>query len=209
MEITLTTLAQEMTAIGDLSHEARRFRVVLGSFNRNVELLFGNSTISPHVNAVALAEAFSNWKSAFEASRQLAAFNRTDFVFCAAGLMLKELFKSRPLRDLHDVTLEGIPAAAVDWPEDYAYVNFCLSMTQAVLASMALESRFELKQDLFEKRAFWQSFHENVIENVSTAPGFLDLLFGNEPNWNGPDIPNFRPGMQKALGLALKSKFLG
>ena len=205
----LTTLAQEMTTIGDLSHEARRYRVVLESFNRNVELLFGNSAIGPHVNAVALAEAFSNWKSAFEASRQLAAFNRTDFVYCSAGLMLKELLKSRPLQDLHDVTLEGIPAAAVDWPEGYAYVNFCLSMTEAVLSSMAVEPRFELKQDLFEKRAFWQSFHENVIENVSTAPGFLDLLFGNEPNWNGPDIPNFRPGMQKALGLALKPKFLG
>ena len=203
----LTTLAQEMTTIGDLSHEARRYRVVLESFNRNVELLFGNSTISPHVNAVALAEAFSNWKSTFEASRQLAAFNRTDFVYCAAGLMLKEMFKSRPLRDLHDVSLEGIPAAALDWPEGYAYVNFCLSMAEAVLTNMGAKPA--LNHELLEKLAFWQSFRENVIENVSTAPGFLDLLFGNKPNWSGPDIPNFRVGMQIALGLPLKPKPIG
>ena len=203
----LTTLAQEMITIGDLSHEARRFRVVLESFNRNVELLFGNSAISPHVNAVALAQAFSNWKSAFEASRQLAAYNRTDFVFCAAGLMLRELFKSRPLKDLRDVTLEGIPAAAVDWPEGYAYVNFCLSMAEAVLTNMGAEPA--LKQELFEKPAFWQSFRENVIENVSTAPGFLDLLFGNEPNWSGPDLPNFRVGMRIALGLPPNPKLIG
>ena len=195
----LTTLAQEMTTIGDLSHEARRYRVVLESFNRNVELLFGDSVISPHVNAVALAEAFSNWKLAFEASRQLAAFNRTDFVYCAAGLMLKEMFKSRPLGDLHDVTLKGIPAAAYDWPEGYAYVNFCLSMAEAVLTNLGAKPA--LNQELLEKTAFWQSFRENVIENVSTAPGFLDLLFGNEPNWSGPDIPNFRVGMRIALGL--------
>ncbi|MDE2383796.1 MAG: hypothetical protein KGO53_04190 [Alphaproteobacteria bacterium] len=203
----LTSLAQEMTGISDLSHEARRFRVVLESFNRNVELLFGHSAISPHVNSVALAEAFSNWKSAFEASRQLAAFNRADFVFCAAGLMLKELFKAHPLADLHGATLEDIPAAAADWPEGYAYVNFCASMAEAVLSGMGVEPK--LRQELLDNPEFWQSFRENVKDNVSTAPGFLDLLFGNEPNWNGPDVPTFRPGLLAALGGPQPAKAIG
>ena len=203
----LTTLAQEMSSVGDLTHEARRYRVILESFNRNVELLFGNGSISPHVNPVALAEAFSDWKSAFEASHQLASVNRTDFVFCAAGLMLRELIKARPLVDLENVAIDGIPVAASDWPEGYAYVNFCVSMAEAVLSNMGVETK--VNQKLFEKREFWQSFRENVAENVSTAPGFLDLLFGNEPNWNGPDIPLFRTGMRAALGLAPPPKAIG
>lgn len=196
----LTAFALEMSNIGDLSHEARRYRVVLDSFKRNVELLFGNTALSPHVDPVALAEAFSNWKMAFEGSRHMAGVNRTDFVFCAAGLMLKELFKARPLANLGKVSGQDIPPAAADWPEGYAYVNFCVSMAEAVLINMGAAPG--VNQKLLEQPAFWQSFRENITENISTAPGFLDLLFGNEPNWSGPDIPTFRPGMKAALGLA-------
>ncbi len=113
--------------------------------------------------------------------------------------MLKEFFRARPLANLQSAVPEGIPAAVADWPEGFAYVNFCTSMAEAVLDGMGIE--LGLNQALLEKRQFWQLFRENVAENVSTAPGFLDLLSGNEPNWNGPDIPSFCPGMLAALRL--------
>ncbi len=196
----LIPLAEEVQGSSDLAHQARRFRVVLDNFSRNVELLFSGVDSKPDVDAVALAAAFSNWRDEFEASRQYAAVNRADFVFCAAGLMLKQLFIARPLASLQGVGPVKLGDTTTSWPEGYVYTNYCISMAVAVLSDLHHPQLID--QKLADDPKFWNSFRENVAENVSTAPGFLDLLFGNTPNWEWPDVPAFRTALHQNDAIA-------
>ena len=49
----------EVLKVGDLSHEARRFRTILWSFEKNIELLFKGTGLAAEVDHAALAEALA------------------------------------------------------------------------------------------------------------------------------------------------------
>jgi hypothetical protein len=192
----LTPLKSEVLKVDDLSHEARRFRTILWSFERNLDLLFKDTGLAAEVDHAALAEAFSRWRQAFDQTKHLADVNRQDFVIYAAGLMLKELLAARPIRSI-TATPPGVPALppAIDhrlqrWPEGYAYTSFCLSVAAAVLSEMGNEEPHESR--VTEDPRFWDSFRENVAENPATAIAFFDMVCGQEPNWNAPDVPWMR-----------------
>ena len=52
----LTPLKNEVLKVDDLSHEARRFRTIVWSFQRNLELLFKDTGTFRHGRSAALAE---------------------------------------------------------------------------------------------------------------------------------------------------------
>jgi hypothetical protein len=188
----LTPLRTEFSEKTDLAHDVRRFRTILQSFERNLELLFKDSGLSPHVDHAALATAFTNWRERFDATKHLADVNRHDFVIYAAGLMLKELVDAKPLKALPTPDAPAIPADHVlaRWPEGYAYTSFCLSVASAILLEMG---EAELPSEgLADDPAFWDSFKENTIESPATAVAFFDLVCGNDPNWDAPDVPWLR-----------------
>ena len=54
----LTPLKKEVLKVDDLSHEARRFRTIVWSFQRNLELLFKDTGLSATVDHAALADAY-------------------------------------------------------------------------------------------------------------------------------------------------------
>lgn len=195
----LTPLQQEITDVADLSHETRRFRIVLRNFERNLELLFRDAPLAPHVDHAALATAFSNWRQRFDASKHLANVNRADFVIFAAGLMLKELIAAAPLKtvpragSLPALGEQNMSHALARWPEGYAYTSFCLSVAAAVLHE---EGEVELDtESASDDPAFWASFKENTADNPALAIAFFDRVCGREPNWDAPDVP----WMRKAL----------
>ena len=135
----LTPLKSEILKVDDLSHEARRFRTILWSFERNMDLLFKDTGLTAPVDHVALAEAFSRWRLAFDNSKYPASADRRDFVIYAAGLMLKELIAASPLKAVEGKEGElsvlpiGIDHRLKRWPEGYAYTSFCLSVAAAIL----------------------------------------------------------------------------
>lgn len=192
----LTPLKPELSESHDLTHEARRFRTILKSFERNLDLLFGNSAISPHVDHAALATAFSSWRQRFDATKHLAGIDRHDFTIYSAGLMLKELVVADPLRttpregNLPVAAQAGANHALARWPEGYAYTSFCLSVAAAILHEIGEEEPQASKSS--DDPAFWASFRENVVENPSAAIAFFDLVCGREPNWDAPDVPWLR-----------------
>jgi hypothetical protein len=192
----LTPLKTEVLKVDDLSHEARKFRTILWSFERNLELLFKDTGLSAKVDHAALAQAFSNWRQTFDKVKHLADVNRHDFVIFAAGLMLKELIVASPLKA---VASEGgglpvLPGTADHrlkrWPEGYAYTSFCLSVAAAILKEMGEEEPKTARSA--EDPQFWDSFRENAHESPATAIAFFDLVCGQEPNWDAPDVPWFR-----------------
>jgi hypothetical protein len=193
----LTPLKGEIETVDDLSHEARRFRTVMRSFERNLELLFNGTGLVAEVDHEALATAFSRWRQAFDQSKHFAGIDRHDFVIYAAGLMLKELIAARPVRKLGKAVDEALPALpqSLDhrlerWPEGYAYTSFCLSVAAAILKS---EGEAEPPQKgPADDPAFWDSFRENSLQSPAAAIAFFDLVCGLEPNWEAPDVPWMR-----------------
>ncbi len=187
-----TPLIDEMSEKTDLAHSARRFRTILQSFERNLDLLFKDSGLSPHVDHAALATAFAKWRERFDATKHLADGNRPDFVIYAAGLMLKELVEAQPLQALPMPSTTAIPADHVlaRWPEGYAYTSFCLSVASAILREIG--SKELSGEGLADDPAFWDSFKENANESPASAVAFFDLVCGRDPNWDAPDVPWLR-----------------
>jgi hypothetical protein len=193
-----TPLKTEFSTKTDLTHELRRFRTILQSFERNLELLFKDSGLSPHVDHAALATAFAKWRQRFDATKHLAEANRHDFVIYAAGLMLKELVDAKPLQALPTPNAPAVPADHVlaRWPEGYAYTSFCLSVASAILNEMGED---EISSEgLADDPAFWDSFKENTLESPATAVAFFDLVCGKDPNWDAPDVPWLRNAVRNS-----------
>ena len=192
----LTPLKSEVLKVDDLSHEARRFRTILWTFEKNIDLLFKDTGLAAEVDHAALAEAFSRWRQAFDRTKHLAGIDRRDFVIYAAGLMLKELLAARPITAIvpSDLGLPAIPETLDHrlkrWPEGYAYTSFCLSVATAVLAETGDDEPRE--SGVADDPRFWDSFRENAAENPATAIAFFDMVCGLEPNWNAPDVPWMR-----------------
>ena len=192
----LTPLKPEVEKVGDLSHEARRFRTILWSFEKNIELLFKGTGLAAEVDHAALASAFSRWRQAFDQTKHLADLDRRDFTLFAAGMMLKELLAARPITAIVPDEL-GLPAlpATIDhrlkrWPEGYAYTSFCLSVAAAVLPEMG--AAVPAASGVADDPRFWDSFRENVAENPANAIAFFDMVVGLSPNWQAPDVPWMR-----------------
>jgi hypothetical protein len=195
----LTPLKTEVGAVSDLAHEARRFRTILKSFERNLELLFKGTNIAATVDHAALATAFANWRQKFDETKYLADIDRHDFVIFAAGLMLKELIEAKPLKAA-ERELKGNEIAKTlpdhelaRWPEGYAYTSFCLAVSAAILREMGEEEPDTTA--MAEDPRFWDSFRENVAESPAMAVAFFDTVCGSEPNWNAPDVPWLRKAL--------------
>ena len=190
----LTPLKSEVLNVDDLVHEARRFRTILWTFERNLDLLFKDAGLAAEVDHEALADAFSRWRQAFDQTKHLADIDRHDFVIFAAGLMLKELVAANPITAIRPGILPALPAALDHrlkrWPEGYAYTSFCLSVAGAVLKEMGDHEPRTAKAT--DDPRFWDSFRENVAENPANAIAFFDLVCGLKPNWEAPDVPWMR-----------------
>jgi hypothetical protein len=201
----LTPLKSEVESVSDLAHAARRFRTILKSFERNMELLFKGTNIAATVDHAALASAFANWRLKFDESKYLASNNRHDFVIFAAGLMLKELIAAKPLKAAVQ-KLKGNEVAKTlpdhelaRWPEGYAYTSFCLAVAAAILHEMGEEEPDTTA--MAEDPKFWDSFRENAAESPAMAVAFFDVVCGNEPNWDAPDVPWLRKALEKKTAL--------
>ena len=186
----LTPLKSEVLKVDDLSHEARRFRTIVWSFQRNLELLFKGTGLSAKVDHAALAEAFARWRQKFDQSKHLADVNRYDYVIYAAGLMLRELIVAAPLKASKAEELPSLPGGIdhplARWPEGYAYTSFCLSVAAAILKELGDDE--PLPAEVADDPGFWSSFRENTHEDPETAVGFFDLVCGREPNWAAPGV---------------------
>jgi hypothetical protein len=198
-----TPLTNAVNQINDLAHEARRFRTVLWTFERNLELVFQNTALTAQVDHAALATAFSNWRQRFDETKYLADTNRHDFVIFAAGLMLKELVAAAPIKTVaratSDAALVTTDHRLARWPEGYAYTSFCLSVASAILREMG-ESEPE-DSGPSDDPAFWDTFKENTASSPETAIAFFDMVCGQEPNWDAPDVPWMRRALKSKRAL--------
>jgi hypothetical protein len=173
----------------DLRHRVRRLNWFQQSFKNEAVSLGERHGQQFAVDDRALARAFLGWADAFSRERADAELDRRDFVVYSGGLMLRELLRARPTKKVGANVAKRLPgdstAAICDfWPEGFLYVNYCVTIVRAILASdfdrtVALDPSFT---DL----RIWESFRENVGADAALAIPFFDLLVGGAPNWTSP-----------------------
>ena len=199
MELGLT---KELTMVPDLRHQIRHLHWFKTSFRRDAELLGAQHGMALAIDDRRLTEAFLNWIEAFNREKRYAALDRRDFCLFAAGLLLREFLKARPVtaRAGGAASSAGAPdeegAIPGFWPEGFLYTSYCLSVLSAVV-------RQEFGEALSPAKAagdlrIWWSYRENVSENPSLAIAFFDQFVGNEPNWRVPDSAESRAAMRRA-----------
>jgi hypothetical protein len=198
-------LTDELAGVPDLRHQVRHLRWFKSSFRRDAELVARHHGVTLAIDDRRLTEAFLNWIEAFNREKSFAALDRRDFTLFAAGLLLREFLRCRPVTASGPVSSDTTKASATSdeagsiprfWPEGFLYTNYCLSVLAAVLQQ-------EFGETLsFAKRAddlrLWWSYRENVRENPSLAIAFLDEFVGGEPNWHVPDSAESRAAMRRA-----------
>jgi hypothetical protein len=183
--------------VHDLRHLARRLTWFQHYVKKEAEEFGQKYNYVFAINDRRLAEAFLNWANVFEHDRADAALDRADFAIFAAGLMLRELLRASPAKtkEVGKVT-ECIPAdpmaAICDfWPEGLFYTTCCLTLVRAILKT-DFNTNVALSPHIKELR-FWESFRENIDEDVGLAVPFFDVFLGREPNWSGPEYFRSRP----------------
>ena len=199
-------LKREIGQVPDLRHRIRQLRWFKASFRHDAKLISDRYGIELAVDDRKLTEAFLNWAEVFAAQKAYAAINRRDFVFYAAGLLLRELLRARPVTTMERAgTAQLLPAdqmssIAHSWPEGFLYTNYCLCVLGAVLEQ---EGQPLDLAGLADDLRTWLSYRENAREDPSTAIAFLDLFTGNEPNWWMPDSVLSRAAMKRAVAARI------
>ena len=58
-----------------------------------------------------------------------------------------------------------------------------------------------------DEPSFWDSFRENTLETPPIAIAFFDLVCGQEPNWDAPDVPWLRRILEKKNKISSETNF--
>ena len=146
-----------------------------------------------------LAAAFVSWLRRVEAQNPRDPALRRAFFSFAAGVMLEELIRTKP------IAAGPLPPGAdrdepeYFWPEGFACVVFCVNVLSAVLAQ-EFDATTDVVPSAFSDIRSWWSFRENAADQASSVVGFFDLFIGQEPDWDMPTV--FRDKLRKRLSAA-------
>lgn len=164
----------------------RRLRWFKETFHRQMHLLEEQTGIAFEVDEKMLRALFLRWLEAFDAQRPEKESSKEDYVSFAAGLMLRELIETNPLKVINLPKGHDKSNPVFYWPEGYMYVALCLNIRSAVM-----EQDFDVKRHIspvMEDLRTWWTFKENTVEYPNLAIGFFDLFAGKEPSWAMPSI---------------------
>jgi hypothetical protein len=195
-------LADELIRVADLRHQVRHLRWFKTSFRHDAELVARHHGVTLDIDDRRLTETFLDWIEEFNRQKAFATLDRRDFAIFAAGLLLREFLKKRPVtaslgRTPPEGGASGEPGSIVIfWPEGFLYTQYCLSVLSAVVKQEFGET-LSLAKGADDLRIWW-SYRENVRENPAMAIAFFDQFVGGEPNWRMPASAEGRAAMQRA-----------
>ena len=209
MDLELLDQAEGVT---DIRHRVRQLRWFKTTFKQHARLIAQRYGLGYDIDDARLTEAYLNWTEAFSENVGFSDLDRRDFITFAAGLLVRELLRSKPARATEG-TAEDASGATEDatlpivraWPEGFLYTNYCLCVLHMVLEQEGVVLTLPTLAD--DLRTWW-SYRENVGEDASLAVPFLDLLIGNEPNWYFPASVVSRKAVKLALARRAASRSL-
>ena len=203
----------ELALMPDLRHRLRQLRWFRATFRSSAKVVSETFGVRFEIDEAKLTRAFLDWIEVMEAQKRYAAIDRADFIVFAAGLVLRELIRQAPAREISGLTemIEteanaGTAEIVRFWPEGFLYTNYCVSAILAVH-----EQEFGTAPSIdkcADDLRIWWSYRENATEMPAYAVAFLDRFLGAEPNWITPDRAQSRQAMQRALGSSPVSEAL-
>jgi hypothetical protein len=203
----------ELALMPDLRHRLRQLRWFRATFRSSAKVISETFGVRFEIDEAKLTRAFLDWIEVMEAQKRFAAIDRADFIVFAAGLVLRELIRQAPAREVSGLTgmieteANASTAAIVRfWPEGFLYTNYCVSAILAV-HEQEFGTAPSIDKCADDLRTWW-SYRENATEMPAYAVAFLDRFLGAEPNWITPDRAQSRQAMQRALGSSPVSEAL-
>ena len=203
----------QLALMPDLRHRLRQLRWFRATFRSSAKVVSETFGVRFEIDEAKLTRAFLDWIEVMEAQKRFAAIDRADFIVFAAGLVLRELIRQAPAREISGLTemIEteanaGTAEIVRFWPEGFLYTNYCVSAILAVH-----EQEFGTAPSIdkcADDLRIWWSYRENATEIPAYAVAFLDRFLGAEPNWITPDRAQSRQAMQRALGSTPVSEAL-
>ena len=203
----------ELALMPDLRHRLRQLRWFRATFRSSAKVVSETFGVRFEIDEAKLTRAFLDWIEVVEAQKRYAAIDRADFIVFAAGLVLRELIRQAPAREISGLTemIEteanaGTAEIVRFWPEGFLYTNYCVSAILAV-HEQEFGTAPSIDKCADDLRTWW-SYRENATEMPAYAVAFLDRFLGAEPNWITPDRAQSRQAMQRALGSTPVSEAL-
>ncbi|MBN9549149.1 MAG: hypothetical protein J0H31_09785 [Alphaproteobacteria bacterium] len=203
----------ELALMPDLRHRLRQLRWFRATFRSSAKVVSETFGVRFEIDEAKLTRAFLDWIEVVEAQKRFAAIDRADFIVFAAGLVLRELIRQAPAREISGLTgmIEteanaGTAEIVRFWPEGFLYTNYCVSAILAV-HEQEVGTAPSIDKCADDLRTWW-SYRENATEMPAYAVAFLDRFLGAEPNWITPDRAQSRQAMQRALGSSPVSEAL-
>ncbi|MBZ9821653.1 hypothetical protein [Mesorhizobium sp. CA4] len=203
----------ELALMPDLRHRLRQLRWFRATFRSSAKVVSETFGVRLEIDEAKLTRAFLDWIEVMEAQKRFAAIDRADFIVFAAGLVLRELIRQAPAREVSGLTemIEteanaGTAEIVRFWPEGFLYTNYCVSAILAV-HEQEFGTAPSIDKCADDLRTWW-SYRENATEMPAYAVAFLDRFLGAEPNWITPDRAQSRQAMQRALGSSPVSEAL-
>ncbi|TIW25966.1 MAG: hypothetical protein E5V81_06700 [Mesorhizobium sp.] len=203
----------ELALMPDLRHRLRQLRWFRATFRSSAKVVSETFGVRFEIDEAKLTRAFLDWIEVMEAQKQFAAVDRADFIVFAAGLVLRELIRQAPAREVSGLkemieteANAGTAEIVRFWPEGFLYTNYCVSAILAV-HEQEFGTAPSIDKCADDLRTWW-SYRENATEMPAYAVAFLDRFLGAEPNWITPDRAQSRQAMQRALGSSPVSEAL-
>ena len=195
----------ELALMPDLRHRLRQLRWFRATFRSSAKVVSETFGVRFEIDEAKLTRAFLDWIEVMEAQKRFAAVDRADFIVFAAGLVLRELIRQAPAREISGLSemIEteanaGTAEIVRFWPEGFLYTNYCVSAILAV-HEQEFGTAPSIDKCADDLRTWW-SYRENATEMPAYAVAFLDRFLGAEPNWITPDRAQSRRGMRRGLG---------
>jgi hypothetical protein len=186
----LDPLAADWAGEPTLHSRAQSWSWFKQAFNQALQSHAAAPSSSWVVDEESLAKAFFAWAELVELYTPYEALDGADFRHFILGLLLQKLLEAQP------PVLRDVPATAAAVP----LTSFVLTLLQALHQNAGTAALTLDAAALDGPR--WASYVENVAEDASTAPCFLDQMTGLQPAWQSRSLIEHRPAMQKALALA-------
>ncbi|MDX8529999.1 hypothetical protein RFM41_11665 [Mesorhizobium sp. VK25A] len=203
----------ELALMPDLRHRLRQLRWFRATFRSSAKVVSETFGVRFEIDEAKLTRAFLDWIEVMEAQKRFAAIDRADFIVFAAGLVLRELIRQGPAREVSGLgemieteANAGTAEIVRFWPEGFLYTNYCVSAILAV-HEQEFGTAPSIDKCADDLRTWW-SYRENATEMPAYAVAFLDRFLGAEPNWITPDRAQSRQAMQRALGSSPVSEAL-
>ena len=197
----------ELARMPDLRHRLRQLRWFRATFRSSAKVVSETFGVRFEIDEAKLTRAFLDWIEVMEAQKRFADVDRGDFIVFAAGLVLRELIRQAPAREISGLgemieteANAGTAEIVRFWPEGFLYTNYCVSAILAV-HEQEFGTAPSIDQCADDLRTWW-SYRENATEMPAYAVAFLDRFLGAEPNWITPDRAQSRQAMQRALGAS-------